>query len=78
MRAAQTVAPAAIQRVQEGAPAALQRMQDAVQSTTQGVAEHASRVDTTSAAMTVGRVTGRWFAKAKKSFSEGAAPSPPR
>ena len=78
MRAAQTVAPAAIQRVQEGAPAALQRMQDAVQSTTQGVAEHASRVDTTSAAMTVGRVTGRWFAKARKSFSEGAAQSPPR
>jgi hypothetical protein len=78
VRAAQSVAPAAIQRVQESAPAALQRVQESVQSAAQGIAVQASRVDTTSAAMTVGRVTGTWFAKAKKSFAEGAAPPQPR
>ena len=78
VRAAQAVAPAAIQRVQEGAPAALQRVQASVQSTAQSISGHASHVDTTSAAMTVGRVTGTWFAKAKKSFAEGAAPTTPR
>jgi hypothetical protein len=78
VRVAQSVAPVAIQRVQEGAPAVIQRVQAAVQTTAQGVAGEASRIDTTSVAMTVGRVTGTWFAKAKKSFAEGATPTPPR
>jgi hypothetical protein len=78
VRAAQSVAPAAIQRVQEGAPAALQRVQESVQTTAQHLAGRVSRVDTTSAAVVVGRVAGTWFAKAKKSFAEGAAPTAPR
>lgn len=78
VRAAQAVAPSAIQRVQERAPAALQRVQESVQTTANSIAGQATRVDPTTAAMTVGRVTGTWFAKAKKSFAEGAATTAPR
>ena len=70
VRAAQALAPVALQKVQEAAPVAAR----AVQSVARGVAQ----VDTASAAMTVGRVTGRLFAKAKRSFAEGSAPPAPR
>lgn len=70
VRIAQVAAPAAIRAAQEVAPAAIQKVKAAARGD--------ASIDTSTAAMTVGRVAGTWFAKARKSFAEGASAPPPR